>query len=307
MTLVQLQHFLALVRAGSFVAGAEALHLTQPALSRSIRALEDELGQLLFDRIGRRIALTPFGREIQKRAQLLVEDAKELRNSGRKIESGAKGRFRLGLGSGPGALFTTALLTRMATEFPRFHLEISRGNTETLVRMLRERTLDALIVDARSLVPAPDLALSEVFEVQGSFMCRPGHPLLASGRPVKFRQLLQYPIASTPLSDELARILVERYGAQAHPQELVTLSSDEITHLIETAEQTDAIVLAVRSAGPRLAEIELTPALRANARFGLVTVAARAQSVFLPEIVRLMHSVVETVRASGSHRTDMSR
>ena len=52
MTLVQLRHLLSLAQTGSFSKSALALFLTQPALSRSIRALEAELGQPLFDRIG---------------------------------------------------------------------------------------------------------------------------------------------------------------------------------------------------------------------------------------------------------------
>jgi DNA-binding transcriptional LysR family regulator len=292
MTLVQLQHFLTLARVGSFVGAAEMLHLTQPALSRSIKSLEDEFGQLLFDRIGRRIALTPFGNETRRRVQLLLEDAQELRNTGRQIASGDRGRFRLGLGSGPGALFAPPLLKRMARNFPKFHLAISRGNTDTLVHRLRERELDALIVDARSLKLSPDLALTQVTEVHGCFMCRPGHPLLARpGEPLHLEQLLQYPVASTPLSDEMARVLVERYGVRAHPQEMVTLASDELSHLVETALQTDAVLLAIRAAGPELVELELTPPLQSDARFGLVTVAARAQSAFLPEIQRFMREV----------------
>ena len=63
MTLVQLRHLISLAQTGSFSQSAAALFLTQPALSRSIRALEDELGQPLFDRIGRRSELTPCGRD----------------------------------------------------------------------------------------------------------------------------------------------------------------------------------------------------------------------------------------------------
>lgn len=291
MTLVQLQHFLTLARVGSFVGAAEALHLTQPALSRSIKALEEELGQSLFDRIGRRIALTPFGHDMRGRVQLLLEDVQELKNAGRQMASGDRGRFRLGLGSGPSALFATRLLTHMARDFPHFHLEISRGNTDTLVHQLRERELDALIVDARSLKWAPDLSLSQLSESEGGFMCRPGHPLLA-GPPASFDALLRYPIASTPLSDEVARMLVEHFGERAHPQTMMTLSSDEISHLVETAQQTDAIVFAVFSAAPSLVALPMADPLRSSARFGLVTVASRAQSIFLPEIQRFMQQSV---------------
>jgi DNA-binding transcriptional LysR family regulator len=83
MTIVQLRHFIALARAGSFVRASVSLNMTQPALSRSIRALEDELGQPLFDRFGRRIELTRFGREALDRASLLLEEAERLRLSGR--------------------------------------------------------------------------------------------------------------------------------------------------------------------------------------------------------------------------------
>ena len=57
MTLVQLKHLIELANSGSFSQSALKLHLTQPALSRSIKALEDELGQALFDRIGRKKSL----------------------------------------------------------------------------------------------------------------------------------------------------------------------------------------------------------------------------------------------------------
>ena len=290
MTLVQLAHFIALARSGSFVKASQMLHITQPALSRSIKALEDELGQLLFDRVGRRIELTNFGQETLRRAQLLVEDVHDLKRSGGKISTGDQGRFRLGLGSGPGELFTTPLLTHMALNFPNFHVEVSRAGTQALVQQLMARTLDALIVDVRSLTPSPELHVEQLVEMEGAFMCRQGHPL-AGLRKVTFEQMLKYPIASTPLSDELARILVERYGEKAHPQDMVKLNSDEISHLLRVAEGSDAVVLAVRAAAPRLVELPLNPALKAKARFGLVTLAGRAQSVFLPEIRQLMARV----------------
>ncbi|MFZ9430049.1 MAG: LysR family transcriptional regulator [Burkholderiaceae bacterium] len=72
MTLVQLRHFVALAEAGSFSKAAGRVFLTQPALSRSIQSLEDEWGAPLFDRVGRRIELTTYGREAQPRARRLL-------------------------------------------------------------------------------------------------------------------------------------------------------------------------------------------------------------------------------------------
>jgi DNA-binding transcriptional LysR family regulator len=288
MTLVQLRHLLSLAQTGSFSKSANALFLTQPALSRSIRALEVQLGQALFDRIGRHSEVTPFGREVVERARQIVGAAEDMRDSGAQMALGKVGTLRIGLGSGPGAMLMTPLLMHMAKHHPKLQLEISRGRTDLLERSLRERTIDALVVDARSLAPAPDLRATETYEMRGAFLCRPGHPLLRKRGGVRFDQLRAYPIAATPLSDEVARVLVERYGPGAHPARCVTLRCEEIPSLVELTRHTDTVLIAVRAAGPDLRELTMSPALHATARFAMVTLAGRSESPALPIVRRLM-------------------
>jgi DNA-binding transcriptional LysR family regulator len=288
MTLVQLRHLIALAQTGSFSRAAQAQFLTQPALSRSIRALEDELGMPLFDRVGRRIELTAFGRATLERARLLVSDAEELQGSGRRSREGERGTLRIGMGSGPGAMLMTPLLMTIALEHPQVHVEIARGGTELLVQSLRARTLDALVVDARSLKPAPDLRTELLFEMRGAFMVRRGHPLTKLRGGPGFEDVSRYPIASTPLSDEVARILIARYGPQAHPEHCVTLRCEEVASLVEVAEHSDAVLLAIRAAAPTLVELALRPTLDATARLGLVTLARRTDAPLLPIVRELM-------------------
>ncbi len=292
MTLVQLRHLISLAQTGSFSKSAIALFLTQPALSRSIRALEDELGQPLFDRIGRRSELTPFGREVVERAAGLVGAADDLRDSGAQMARGDAGTLRIGLGSGPGAMLMTPLLMHMASHHPRLRLEISRGRTELLERSLRERTIDALVVDARSLAPAPDLRATETCEMRGAILCRPDHPLARQRRGVRFDQLRDYPIASTPLSDEVARVLVERYGPEAHPARCVTLRCEELPSLVELTRCSDAVLIAIRAAGPDLVELAMTPALDATARFAIVTLAGRSEAPALAIVRGLVQALL---------------
>lgn len=288
MTLVQLRHLIALAQTGSFSRAAQAQFLTQPALSRSIRALEDELGMPLFDRVGRRIELTAFGRATLERARLLVTDAEELQGSGRRSREGERGVLRIGMGSGPGAMLMTPLLMTIALEHPQVHVEIARGGTELLVQSLRARTLDALVVDARSLKPAPDLRTELLFEMRGAFMVRRGHPLTKGRGGVRFEDASRYPIASTPLSDEVARILIARYGPQAHPEQCVTLRCEEVASLVEVAEHSDAVLLAIRAAAPTLVELTMRPPLDATARLGLVTLARRSEAPLLALVRELM-------------------
>lgn len=288
MTLVQLRHLISLAETGSFTRSAQALFLTQPALSRSIRALEEELGQPLFDRIGRRSVLTPFGMEALQRSRQLVADADDLASSGQQMEAGRTGVIRVGLGAGPGAMLMTPLLRTMAQSHPKVHVDITRGDTDRLVTALRERELDALVVDARALLPAPDLQVSHIVEMRGAFMVREGHPLAQAKGPIRFAAVRQFPIASTPLSDEVARTLVERYGAEAHPTACVTLRCGEISSLVQVAQDSDAVLIAIRAAAPDLVELALKPALNATARFGVVTLARRAEPPALAILRKLV-------------------
>ncbi|MBL8351941.1 MAG: LysR family transcriptional regulator [Burkholderiaceae bacterium] len=288
MTLVQLRHFISLAQTGSFSQSAAALFLTQPALSRSIRALEDELGQPLFDRVGRHSELTPFGRDAVERARELVLAADDLRDRGRLSGDAQEGLLRIGMGSGPGAMLMTPLLLKMAQERPRLRVEVARASTDLLVQALRERALDALVVDARSLRPAPDLNAQFLHDMRGAFLVRRGHPLDGRRGGPSFDELLRYPIASTPLSDEVARILVERYGPRAHPGDFVSLRCEELPSLVEVARHSDTVLLAIRAAAPDLVELSMQPALEARARFGLVTLRRRTAPPGLAIVRALM-------------------
>ncbi len=288
MTLVQLRHLISLAQTGSFSKSALAVFLTQPALSRSIRALEAELGHALFDRVGRHSEVTPYGREVVERARHLVHAAEDLTESGQRLARGMAGSLRIGLGSGPGALLMTPLLTHMATHHAQLRFEISRGRTELLVHSLRERTIDALVVDARSLAPAPDLRAVDTYEMRGTFLCRRGHPLMRKRSGVSFEQLGAYPIASTPLSDGVARALVECYGPQAHPDRCLTLRCEELPSLVDLARRTDTVLFAIRAVGADLAELKMNPMLNTTARFALVTLVGRSEAPALPIVRRLM-------------------
>ncbi|MGS5087827.1 LysR family transcriptional regulator [Hydrogenophaga sp. A37] len=278
MTLVQLRHFVVLAELGTFVQASKALYLTQPALTRSIQALEDELGGRLFDRLGRRIALTPFGHEVLQRARRLVSDAEALKQTGKGLHAGLIGTLRVGLSSAPGALLSTPLMLHMAEQHPKLQLQISRGNTGVLIDALREQLLDAAVVDVRSVRPSADLQIAMTFELGAGFLVRPDHPLVQRGWAVTLDDVLAYPVASTPLSDEVARLLIGRYGPQANPDDLVTLRCDETLSIVEVARRSHAIVLTADVAAQGLVRLDMTPQLDATARFGLVTLAQREEA-----------------------------
>jgi DNA-binding transcriptional LysR family regulator len=283
MNIRHLEHFLAVAETGSFSRAAEKLFLTQSALSRSIQALETEVDGLLLDRVGKRNELTPLGWQVAERARRVVLEASEIRRSAELMRQSHAGVMRVGLGSGPGALLMTPLMCHMARNHPQVRVRITRGPTEQQLVKLRARELDALVVDLRRVPPDEALTIEPVGDMAADWIVRAGHPLLQR-RTVAMQDLLAYPIATTPLSDEVARMLVGRYGPRGNPAQFATLECDDVGGLIEVVERTDAIYLGVRAAARErieagtLALLPVRPALSATARFAYVTLAGRSEA-----------------------------
>lgn len=283
MNIKQLEHLIAVAEARSFSRAAERLFITQPALSRSIQALEEDLGAPLFDRIGKRIELTPLGSHVLARAARLVRDAGELARSADIFRHGAGGALRVGMGSGPAAMLMAPLLCHMAERHPGVRLDITRGPLAQQLVQLRAGQLDALVADARSIAPAEDLVAGPLGELRTCFACRPGHPLLAHDT-LTLEQLLAFPVASTPLSDEVARLLVSAYGPAALPEQMVTLQCEDVASLVDAVGRSQALFLGLAAAARAggLAELPLHPRLDAKARFACVTLAGRTEAPLLP-------------------------
>jgi LysR family transcriptional regulator, cyn operon transcriptional activator len=96
MNFRHLRSFVTIADAGGFARAATRLHVTQPALSRQIHALELELGVPLFDRIGRRVQLTAQGEDLLRRSRRLLADADSLGERARSLKSGETGILRVG-------------------------------------------------------------------------------------------------------------------------------------------------------------------------------------------------------------------
>lgn len=234
--------------------------------------------------MGKRNELTPLGQSVLARARRIVHEAAELKQGAALLQQGGLGTLHLGLGSGPAAMLMTPWLVYMARHHPNVQVSVSRGPTELQLQQLRQRSLDALVVDVRRVDPAADLLMGPQYEMAAAMVCRAGHPLLAQyPQGVPFEAVLRFPVAAVPLSQEVSRILVSRYGARADPRQLTTLECEDIVSLLETVGQTDAVYLGILGpAQPALLRGDLVtlpvqPALQAGARLGLVTLAGRTE------------------------------
>lgn len=189
ITATQLRAFLALADAGSFVGAASATGLSQPALHRAVRDLEQVTGLALVERRGRGVGFTAAGRRLTRGARLtrseiaagLAEIAPD--ESGTDLLIGAMPLCR--------ALLLPTALTRLLAEAPRVRIDVAEGSWRELIEPLRDGSLDLLIGALRDPCP-PDLLQEQLFVDRLVVVGRAGHPL--AGGPAPSRDALsRYP------------------------------------------------------------------------------------------------------------------
>jgi DNA-binding transcriptional LysR family regulator len=175
MDLRQLEIIRAIADTGSFTAAGGKLHVSQSAISRQILLLEDELGEPVFHRIGRRIRITPAGESLLQLSHRVFQDLQDTVSAiGDKQES-LKGTMRLVGGMTVCLYVFPALLAEMRRIHPHLDLKITVGTAERSMSMLRSGAGDlgliTLPVDAADLVSVP------VLEEELLLVTYPTHPL----------------------------------------------------------------------------------------------------------------------------------
>lgn len=177
MNLKQLQYFVALAESGSVRQCSAQLNLSQPALSKSIRALEDDLGVVLFERLARGLRLTPVGAWLQARSAPLLADVGRLRAEIDLIKRQTDSVVHVAAGTVLCASLIPRSLARLREVAPNLRTVVSAGYWDSQRTMLLKGEIDFLVADARELedVAAFDFAHLPA-EPIGAFV-RPGHAL----------------------------------------------------------------------------------------------------------------------------------
>lgn len=180
MTATQLAAFLALADAGSFVGASYATGLSQPALHRAVRDLEQLRAQPLVDRRGRGVALTDAGRRLARGVRLA---AAELAAAIAEIapDGGDGGRIAIGAMPLCRALLLPAALARFVASGASATIDVVEGSWRELVEPLRDGAVDFMIGALRP-EDVPDLVQTPLFDDRLAVIGRTGHPL-AGGAP----------------------------------------------------------------------------------------------------------------------------
>jgi len=175
MDLRQLEIIRAIADSGSFTAAGAKLHVSQSAISRQILLLEDELGEPVFHRIGRRIRITPAGESLLQLSHRVFQDLQDTVSAISDKQESLNGTMRLVGGMTVCLYVFPALLAEMRRIHPHLDLKITVGTAERSIAMLRSGLGDlgliTLPVDAVDLVSVP------VLEEELLLVTYPAHPL----------------------------------------------------------------------------------------------------------------------------------
>ncbi|QOT78083.1 LysR family transcriptional regulator [Cupriavidus basilensis] len=245
MDLRRLSHVLALADVLHFARAAERVHLSQPAFSRSIQAIEADLGIRLFDRDVGDVRPTPAGEFVIGRARRLLFDARCLQRDVDLFRDSQLGDTAFGAGPFPAATLMPRALSELRRLYPKVALRVEESNWQQLLERLRAEDIEFFVADVRDLPQDPALEIRPLGTQPGFFYVRTAHPL--AGRQCTVADAWQYGVAATKLpsvlSTELARVL----GLPAGEQTVLALECDDIAILRAVALSTDTVLAATQT------------------------------------------------------------
>ncbi len=151
MTLRHLRIFCAVLEQGSMSAAAQSLFMTQPSVSQAIRELEQHYNCVLFERMGRRLAVTPAGERLYPRARALVEQFEELEQA--QSREGQRQLLRIGANLTVGSALLHDYLARLEQRCPGAEIQVYVSRSADLIQRLNENRLDLALTEALSDQP----------------------------------------------------------------------------------------------------------------------------------------------------------
>lgn len=205
LDLRQLRYILALNQYRSFARAAEAVGLTQPALTRSLQSLESSLGARLFDRDRSRVEPTPVGERLLERARLLLNQARSIEQDVRQMVELEVGLLRIGAGVYPADLSVGTAVGRLLRRHPGLMADLAVTDWPELIRRVTSGDFDLVVADAEVARNDDRLSVEALPRHRGNLFCRAGHPLLGQA-VLTLEEVRRYPLVASALPDRLAAL-----------------------------------------------------------------------------------------------------
>lgn len=291
----QYRHVIALAEDGSFARAAARVHLSQPAFSRSIQSVEDELGVMLFNRGARGVTLTAFGKLVVDKARRVLHETDGIKREIALLRDNVLGITAFGVGPYPAGTLLVPVLSALQTDHPTLQARVEVGHWQNLAELLQNDQLDFCVTDTRELRHSPEFSIVDLPQLPLRCFCRRQHPLAAS-KEISPSDTLEFPLASVHHPLEARAELSRQLGYLDSLDKLFTLECDHILVLEQVTLRTNAIMIAPHSLRiaadmEDLIELKMSEPLSATTHFGIVTLRDQMLSPASRVAVDLIHKI----------------
>lgn len=272
LDLWQLECFSAVARLGSFTKAADEVGVAQSSLSEQVAKLEQTLASVLFERLARRIELTPAGEALLPRAQAILQDAAELPHYLETVRTESGGILRVGAIPTIFPYFLAPRLREFARKFPEIDLHLREAPTAELIRQIEEGAIDIAILSLP--VEGNNLVMRELFR-EPIHLAVPESHILAGAEKVLLRRV----------SDERLLILKDGHCLRdetlticdrAHARFAAQFEADQFASIFELIRAGFGVSLVPEMARPAAGGCHLIPIEpKATRRIGYVRLERR--------------------------------
>ena len=211
MHLDELESFIQVARLRSFSAAAQQLHISQPAMSKRIQSLESQLGVSLFDRLGKRVRLTPAGELLVGKANAILDLSRDMERDVGNLAQTVKGRLSMATSHHIGLHRLSPVLQRFTQQYPEVELDIKFEDSEVAHKLVRAGDIELAVV---TLNPAgeqeqPDLDTKTIWQDPLCFVNAKPLPEVKS-----LGQLASLPCILPGPNTFTGRIVTERFASE---------------------------------------------------------------------------------------------
>ncbi len=212
MELKHLRHFVAVVDCGTLSGASSILHLTQPALTRSIKTLEHQLEAELLERRARGVVPTEAGARLYTRAKTILNEAARTAEDVSATARGARGKLSIGVAAMFSGEVIAAVLAHLKKAAPDLTVHVLEGFFEDLVDNLKTAQVEAVFTNFPPGLTDPELTFEPIITVQSRFVVSAKHPL-ASNKHVSMSEIAKVQMALVRQA-HMTTLVSELFAAQ---------------------------------------------------------------------------------------------
>jgi len=213
ITIKHLGHLNAIIQHGTVHGAAEALHLTQSALTRSLGTLEESLGVRLFDRAKTGMTPTAFCLQIIDRCQQVLLDIGDIQREADMYRNVESGQLHVGVGRAIRELILRETLPEFVSRYPQVAVTTSDGSPEELVYRIKHREVDFLLAGVGSYQEIEGIKHQPLKDIPLSVITGAKHPL-RDCKNIKLEQLVSYPLITPTVLGPSNPLMAEILNAE---------------------------------------------------------------------------------------------